>query len=215
MKVVTIASRKGGSGKSTLAAHMSVLGSSPENPAVLIDLDPQRSLTDWWGLRRDDAPLMVDATVNHLLDTIRLAKTEGVGWVFIDTPPHAQADISAAMRVADLVLIPLRPSFFDLKAAEGTLQMARALNRAALAVLNAVPPPRFFSEASIVRDARAVLAEIGVPLANSTLGDRSVFRHAVLVGKSAVEMEPYSKAATEIRALWGEVCGRLLVEAAA
>ncbi len=44
------------------------------------------------------------------------------------------------MRVADLVLIPLRPSFFDLKAAEGTLEMARALNREALTVLNAVPP---------------------------------------------------------------------------
>ena len=181
---------------------------------VPIDLDPQRSLTDWWGLRRDDAPLMVDATVNHLLDTIRLAKTEGVEWVFIDTPPHAQAAFRRPC-VSPTCLIPLRPSFFDLKAAEGTLQMARALNRAALAVLNAVPPPRFFSEASIVRDARAVLAEIGVPLANSTLGDRSVFRHAVLVGKSAVEMEPYSKAAAEIRALWGEVCGRLLIEAAA
>jgi chromosome partitioning protein len=215
MKVVTIASRKGGSGKSTLAAHMSVLGSGPEDPSVLIDLDPQHSLTDWWGLRRDHAPLLVDATVNHLLDIIRLAKTEGVGWVFIDTPPHAQADISAAMRVADLVLIPLRPSFFDLKAAEGTLQMARALNRTALAVLNAVPPPRFFSEASVVRDARAVLEELGVPLANSTLGDRSVFRHAVIGGKSVVEMEPYGKAAAEIRALWEEVCGHLLVEVAA
>ena len=93
--------------------------------------------------------------------------------------------------------------------------MARALNRTALAVLNAVPPPRFFSEASVVRDARAVLEELGVPLANSTLGDRSMFRHAILAGKSAVEMEPYGKAAAEIRALWGEVCGRLLVEAAA
>src|SRR5262245_53594591 len=103
MKIVTIASRKGGSGKSTLAAHMSVLGSRPDDPAVLIDLDPQRSLADWWGLRSDHAPLLVDATVNQLLDTIRTAKTEGVGWVFIDTPPHAQAEIAAAMRVADLV----------------------------------------------------------------------------------------------------------------
>jgi hypothetical protein len=42
-----------------------------------------------------------------------------------------------------------------------------------------------------------------------------MFRHAVLVGKSAIEMEPHGKAAAEIRALWGEVCGRLLVEAAA
>src|SRR5262245_66499178 len=111
MKVVTIASRKGGSGKSTLAAHMSVLGSRPEDPAVLIDLDPQRSLTDWWGLRRDDAPLIVDATVNHLLDTIRLANTEGVGWVLIDTPPNAQAEVLAAMRVGGLVLVSLLTSF--------------------------------------------------------------------------------------------------------
>ena len=59
MHVITIASRKGGSGKSTVAAHMGVLGSRPGTPAVLVDLDQQRSLANWWRQRRDEFPLLV------------------------------------------------------------------------------------------------------------------------------------------------------------
>ena len=209
MHVITIASRKGGSGKSTVAAHMGVLGSGPVSPAVLVDLDPQRSLGNWWRQRRGEFPLLVETEAADLPDILRTAREERVPIVFIDTPPHAEAEIAAAIRVADVVLIPCRPSAFDLWAAQATLEMATALKRPALVVLNACPAGRRilsgFGESPTVREARSLLQQMGVDVARTALGDRLTYRTAIISGQAAGEIEPAGKAANEISALWREI----------
>ena len=47
MNVIVFASRKGGSGKSTLAAHLAAHVHKTTKPCLLIDADPQGSLTLW------------------------------------------------------------------------------------------------------------------------------------------------------------------------
>jgi chromosome partitioning protein len=209
MHVITIASRKGGSGKSTIAAHMGVLGSEPGNPAVLVDLDQQHSLGDWWRQRQDEIPLMIETEAENLPEIMRRARADRAPMVFIDCPPHAEAEIAAAIRVADLVLIPCRPSAFDVWAISATIEMTKALRKRALVVLNACPTGRTllsrFSENPAVRDARTLLAEMGVDVAEATLGDRLTFRSAIIAGQAASELEPGGKAASEIGALWSEV----------
>jgi chromosome partitioning protein len=209
MHVITIASRKGGSGKSTVAAHMGVLGSRPGRPAVLVDLDQQRSLGNWWRQRRDEFPLLVEIEATNLPEILRTAREEGVPAVFIDTPPHAEAEIAAAIRVADIVLVPCRPSAFDLWAAQATLELATALERPGVVVLNACPAGRTilggFGENPAVREARTLLHQMGVDVARTALGDRLTYRTAIINGQAAGELEPGGKAATEISALWGEV----------
>jgi chromosome partitioning protein len=213
MHVITIASRKGGSGKSTVAAHMGVLGSRPGNPAVLVDLDQQRSLGNWWRRRRDEFPLLVEIEAANLPEILRTATEERVPAVFIDTPPHAEAEIAAAIRVADLVLVPCRPSAFDLWAAQATLEMTTALKRPAMVVLNACPAGRTllsrFGENPAVRQARALLDGMGVAVADTALGDRLTYRSAIITGQAASELEPGGKAAQEIAALWREITNLL------
>jgi chromosome partitioning protein len=213
MHVITIASRKGGSGKSTVTAHMGVLGSGPGTPAVLVDLDPQRSLADWWRQRREEFPLLVETEAADLPDILRTAREERVPVVFIDTPPHAEAEIAAAIRVSNVVLIPCRPSAFDLWAAQATLEMAAALERPALVVLNACPAGRTilsgFGENSAVREARTLLQQMGVNVARTALGDRLTYRTAIISGQAASELEPGGKAASEISALWAEITEHL------
>jgi chromosome partitioning protein len=46
------------------------------------------------------------------------AKEQGVDLVVIDTAPHSEKDARKACEVADLVLIPCRPSIHDLDAIE-------------------------------------------------------------------------------------------------
>jgi cellulose biosynthesis protein BcsQ len=55
MDILAFASRKGGSGKSTLAAHLAVHVHRPSRPCLLVDDDPQGSLTLWNELRENDA----------------------------------------------------------------------------------------------------------------------------------------------------------------
>ena len=58
MNVIVLASRKGGTGKSTLAAHLAAHCDKTLRSCLLIDSDPQGSLTFWHGLRqRETAPL--------------------------------------------------------------------------------------------------------------------------------------------------------------
>ena len=51
MNVLVFASRKGGTGKSTLAAHLAAHVAKPSRPTLLIDADPQGSLSLWYERR--------------------------------------------------------------------------------------------------------------------------------------------------------------------
>src|SRR3569623_879979 len=64
MRVLAMASQKGGSGKTTLSGHLAVQAQlAGAGPVVLIDIDPQGSLSDWWNARHDEYPAFAQTTV--------------------------------------------------------------------------------------------------------------------------------------------------------
>src|SRR5436305_3889788 len=85
MNVIVVASRKGGSGKSTLTAHLAAHASKPSRPTLLIDADPQGSLTLWHELRGTGEPALKSG-LRGIAETVKAAKREGYAWTFIDTP---------------------------------------------------------------------------------------------------------------------------------
>lgn len=205
MNVVAFTSRKGGSGKSTLAAHLSVHADSPDVPALLIDTDPQGSLAFWHELRQAETPVLVQCEARELGDVIDAARRDGVEWVFIDTPPHNTQDIAAAMRVADLAVIPLRPAVFDIAAVAKTLEMSQALRKPVLPVINSAPPKRGTYEASVVGEARQALGGLDVTPWSGQITQRAGFAHALASGQAVHEFEPASSAAKEVQELWQAV----------
>src|SRR6478752_2834119 len=108
MHVLAFASRKGGSGKSTLAAHLALHAHRAMRRCLLIDEDPQGSLTLWNALRRE-AALPIKTVKRELADVLKKAKRRDVDWVFIDTPANVSASVVDAIRAARLVIIPCRP----------------------------------------------------------------------------------------------------------
>ena len=204
MRVIAFTSRKGGSGKSTLAAHLSVYADAPNAPAVLIDCDPQGSLALWHELRQAETPVLVKCETRELVDTVEAARRDGVGWVLIDTPPHNTADIAAAMRVADLIVIPFRPAVFDIAAVAATLEMARAINKPVLPVINSAPPRRGTNSAHVVNEAREALFGMKATPWAGQITTRAAFAHALASGQAVGEFEPGSAAATEVGELWQE-----------
>lgn len=204
MKVIAFTSRKGGSGKSTLAAHLSVFADSPEAPAVLIDCDPQGSLALWHELRQAETPVLVKCEARQLEETVEAARADGVQWVLIDTPPHNTADIAAAMRVADLAVIPFRPAVFDIAAVAATLEMARALGKAVLPVINSAPPRRGTNASHVVTEAREALFGMNATPWAGQVTTRAAYAHALASGQAVGEFEPGSAAAAEMVDLWQE-----------
>lgn len=205
MKVIGVAAQKGGSGKSTLAAHLSVLADREASPALLVDCDPQGSLSLWHRLRSSETPLLAKSDLARLPEILAAARDEKVSWCIVDTAPHAQGAIGAIMKLADLTIIPTRPAVFDLGAIETTLAQAQAAKARSLVVLNAVPPRRMFGRPTIEVEARQVLAGFGATVWDGVISHRANFAHALAGGQAVDEMEPGGSAAQEIGALWSAI----------
>src|ERR1700675_1483353 len=114
MKVVAVASQKGGSGKTTLAGHIAVQAERMgAGPVALVDTDPQGSLAEWWNVRQADTPVFVATGGARLAEDVRRLRRLGMRRLVIDTPPAIAATISEVVRIADLVVVPARPSPHD------------------------------------------------------------------------------------------------------
>ncbi len=205
MRVVAFASQKGGSGKSTLSAHLSVFADMPDRAALLIDTDPQGSLAFWHELRAAKTPLLVKCGTRDLPAVIEEARAEAIAWLFVDTPPHNAAAIADAMRIADLVVVPLRPAVFDIAAVAATLDMGRSLDKPMLPVINAAPARRILGESGVVTEARQALAGLSATPWTGQVTNRAAFAHALASGQAVHEFEPSSPAAGEMRSLWEAV----------
>lgn len=205
MHVVLIATQKGGGGKSTLAAHFGALADK-DGKTLLVDADPQGSLSYWYKCRKEPTPVLAKADANSIGGLLESAKEDGVEWVIIDSAPHNSPLMSSLMRRASVTVVPVRPGPFDLNAAGATLEMAKVLKAPMACVINAAPPiTRGETETSIVAEARAVLISMGAPVLPGQISQRAAFSHALITGQAVTEYDPDSRAAAEIAIMWAAV----------
>lgn len=202
MNVVVFAARKGGSGKSTLTAHLAA--TKPARSCLLIDADPQGSLTLWHKLRNDQR-LAIRSGARGVGEIVKAAKREGYDWVMIDTPPTMTAVVADAIRAATLVVIPARPTVFDLNAVAETIQLCRQLRKPYAVVINGAPAKRDGNESPIVTEAREGLHKLGVPLWGGQITNRTQYALALAEGEGAREYDADSQAAAEIAGLWSAI----------
>lgn len=200
-RIVAVAVQKGGTGKTTLAASLAVAAAEAGESVAALDLDPQGSLASWGAMRATDS-VAVDRIqpweIGQLGDVLAQAAEDGATLAVIDTA-GAMAGVAYALRIADLVLMPVRPSRLDLIAAGPTLQALVGLGmRQKLAfVLNQCPPPP-----SPRTEAYAVqMRTLGV-LAEPSIIQRVDHQDALAMGLGVTERAPEGQAASEIRALW-------------
>lgn len=204
MHVLALVSQKGGSGKTTLATALAVAHQNDGGRAAVADLDPQGSSVAWHHFRNGEPPLVAAVHPPRLDRTLRSFRSRGVSLAVIDTAPHASGGGLAASRLADLVLVPCRPSSADLAAIAGSLEVAALASAKAAVLLNAVPP-----RGSLGAEAEEAIRGIGARVAPVTLGARVAHVHAFTLGRSAQEYAPRSKAADEVAALYRWVVTQL------
>jgi chromosome partitioning protein len=204
MNVITLASRKGGAGKSTLTAHLAACAHAGGYRSLVIDADPQGSVTLWHSLRRQGGPALQSAT-RGIERAVTFAAVEGYEWVFIDTAPTTWVVVQEAIRAATFVLIPARPGIFDLDSARETIAAARERGKPFAVVLNAAPARREDRDAPALALARAALGADKIPVWSGQISQRAAFALTLAAGASAWEAEPESAAAAEIGHLWSAV----------
>ena len=138
MLVIALASQKGGSGKTTLSGHLAVEAEKAgAGPVALVDTDPQGSLAAWWNVRTEKTPAFAKVGVFDLQSALEQLKRSGIKLVVIDTPPAITDAISHVISLADLILVPCRPSPHDLRSVGATADLADRHKKALIFIVNA------------------------------------------------------------------------------
>ena len=210
MHTIVLATQKGGSGKSTLAIGLALAAIQAGHSVRLIETDSQGTLSNWQSRRPYAEPLVepiyVAADVEQRLQSLG---NEGVSLTIVDTAGGTSAATTAAIRHADLCLIPARPSVADIEATAPTLSTIRAWNKSFAFVLNqtAIRGQRITNAAGALGEQAALdLADV---LAQPFIVMRNDHQDALSAGLAVSEFAPGSKSADEIRGLWQWIESRL------
>jgi chromosome partitioning protein len=204
MLVIALASQKGGSGKTTLSGHLAVEAEKAgAGPVALIDTDPQGSLAAWWNVRTEKTPAFAKVGVFDLQSAMEQLKSSGIKLVVIDTPPAITDAISHVISLADLILVPCRPSPHDLRSVGATADLADRHKKALIFIVNAATP-----RARITGEAAVALSQHGT-VAPITIHHRVDFAASMVDGRTVGEVIPDSASAKEITELWIYIQDRL------
>lgn len=204
MRTLVVASQKGGVGKTTLAGHLGVAAEhSGSGPVALIDCDPQGSLASWWNERAAEAPLFASVQIAQLAEHLKALDAAGIKLAIIDTPPAVTDLIRQVLRVADLVLIPTRPSPHDLRAVGSTVELVEQAGKRMVFVINGAA-----ARAKIAGEAAVALSQHGT-VAPVTVYQRTDFASSMIDGRTVQEIDPKGRSAEEILSLWKYVSAQL------
>lgn len=205
MPIIAVVGNKGGAGKTTLSVNIASY-LAQNNSVAVVDADPQGSAVQWRAFSENDDTVGVYEAVEDLHKQVDILSQE-YHYIVIDCPPSVHAiQTTTVLSFCDIALIPVQPSPIDLWA---TVHIEEAVNKAleenhrlrSLLVINQLEVRTTLSK--LVRDA---LTEIRLPVANTSLRRRAIFRTSALEGKSIFDMGSRgADAAKEIEELVQEV----------
>lgn len=201
MQTIAVISQKGGSGKTTTLLNLAVAAHQDRKSVVVVDLDPQASATQWHRERADASPHVQPTHPAGLPELLKTAQGQGVDWILIDTAASTDRTAAEAVEVADLVLVTCRPSVVDLRAITNTIRLCRIRGVEPHVILTQVEP-----QGTLQDEARRTLEGLNVHVLAKCLGRRAAFHHSMIDGRAALEYEPDGKAASEVRAVYRELC---------
>lgn len=205
MNIVAIAARKGGVGKTLLTTHLGVAAIQDGKRVAVIDLDPQATASEWADGRGDEPPDVVStqpARLAKVLDGMR----DSYDLVLIDTPPTTGEADRLAIQAADLVLVPTRIQASDIAAVLRSIDKAAGQDKPTFVIFNDESPQR---RKSVADETRRLLATKGIEVAPTVVHSRIAFGESQDVSRTALETEPTSTAAEEMRALYRWIIQRL------
>ncbi len=210
--IILIANEKGGTGKTTLTVNLAVRYLKNGQTALLIDADPQQSASAWAELRQESkiepCPVTVSKTGSSLDKDIR-ALSPKFDVALIDTGGRDSVEMRKGLLIADLVLVPVQASQFDVWVLEkmaGLIEDARGFNeglKAALVVNRAPSNPAVTEE----EDLRSFLADLpGMRPLKTSIKERIAWRKAAKQGMAIGEIHPKDpRAELELESVFQEV----------
>lgn len=198
--ITVIGNLKGGSGKSTVAFNLAIWLAMQNKPVKLVDLDPQRTLTDLVSVRTDEGFVPALELLSSDTDLARLRKESAD--VLIDVGASSFERMLEAIRHADAVLIPVVPGQADVWSTQRYLKIVQGERRPECRVMlflnrtDALGGSKETREASVALNVLMNMLD-GVSVLPGRLGQRISFCRSLSEGLAVFELDPKSKATQE------------------
>ncbi len=205
--IIAMLNEKGGSGKTTISTNLARGFQLNGSNVLLVDSDPQGSARDWYAAAGEDnnLPPVVGLDRPALFKELPVL-ARGIDWIIIDGAPQLEDLAVAAIKVSDLVLIPVQPSPYDVWAAESLVELIKTRQE----VTNGRPKAAFVVSRQIVgtklaSEVRDALQEYHLPIMKSFTCQRVIYANSATNGSTVVDTEPTGAATKEINSLLQEV----------
>jgi chromosome partitioning protein len=203
--IISIQNQKGGVGKTTLAVHISHALALRDEPTLLLDADPQGSARDWAAARKSQPPFSVVGLDRPTIHRDLPAIAKNYAHVIIDGPPRVTDLARSAIAAADLVLIPVQPSPYDVWAAQEVINLIQEASVFKEKLKSVFVINRKITNTAIGRDVAEALSGYGVPVLRSQICQRVSFAESAASGQTVMEIDPNGQAAQEIIVLVNEL----------
>jgi len=191
--ILAVGNVKGGVGKTTLAVNLAIARARANRDVLLIDGDEQGTALAFTDLRteRNGQPGYTAVALHgaNIRTQVRQLAPK-YSDIVIDVGGRDTGSLRAALTVADVVLIPVKPRSFDLWGVDQTAELvkeAREINDQlrAIAVLNEADP-----QGKDNHEATENLREVpGIELAPVLIVRRKAFPNAAAAGLSVLEYD--------------------------
>ncbi len=210
--ITMIGSLKGGSGKSTVTFNLAVWLALAEADVVVVDADPQATLSDVLQVRgeegyRPEVARIPARALHEDLDSLRVHDE-----VLIDVGTASMDNLKRAIAVADRILVPVPPSQADIWSTQRFLRFVAAntgdRQPEVLGFINRADTHHAIRESD---EAAAALVSLpGIQYLKPRLAQRTAYRRSFSEGLAVFEQQPRSKGAAEWNALAAVLYPKLL-----
>lgn len=204
-KVVAILNQKGGAGKTTIATNLAHAFQLEGHKVLLVDSDPQGSARDW-NAASDAALLPVIGMDRPTLSKDIQVVLNNHDLIIIDGAPQIAELAIAAIKCADVVLIPVQPSPYDIWACEDLVDIIKARQE----VTDGKPKAAFvisrvIKNTQLGKEIREALEGYGLPVFTHFTSQRVIYAKSAATGSTVLGSENHGEAANEIRAIANEL----------
>lgn len=188
MTVIAILNSKGGCGKTTLSTNLASSLQRKDKKVLLVDTDhAQASARDWHAAKPDNTlPCIALDRANSFQTLASVAK--GYDFVVVDGAAKLEDIIATAVRIADLVLIPVQPSPYDLWAASELVEMIKTRQtltdgkpKAAFVISRAIEGTK------LGKDIHEVLAKYEFPVMQTPIMQRQIYPQSAAKGETVFD----------------------------
>lgn len=201
---MAILNQKGGSGKTTLATNLAHALKLSGERVLLVDADPQGSARDW-NAANEGKLLSVVGLDRETLPVDLKGIESGYDWIVIDGAPQVARLSAAAIKAADVVIIPVQPSPYDVWSTADLVELIKARQEVTGGKPKAVfLVSRAIRNSKLSREVGEALQGYGLPTLKAGTTQRVIYPTTASHGLTVMS-DPGCEAAMEIMAIVREI----------